>query len=122
MNRKPIRVNGHEFASIKEACQAYNVTAESVARRAAREGKTAAEVIADIRPRPTYVTRVEITFITHTGRPLKVSTIEDLKAAINRDYAQSGRIPPGEITVPLKLTVHPRITRAGGYANREKEA
>ena len=115
MNRKPIRVNGHEFASIKDACQAYNVTAESVARRAA------AEVIADIRPRPTYVTRVEITFITHTGRPLKVSTIESLKAAINRDYAQSGRIPPGEITVPLKLIVHPRITRAGGYANREKE-
>lgn len=122
MNRKPITINGRTFESISAACKAYNVTAESVARRAAREGKTAAEVIADIRPRPTYVTRVEITFITHTGRPLKVSTIEDLKAAINRDYAQSGRIPPGELIVPLKLIVHPRITRVGGYANQEKEA
>lgn len=32
MNRKPIRVNGHEFASIKDACQAYNVTAEEKGR------------------------------------------------------------------------------------------
>lgn len=122
MNRKPITINGRTFESISAACKAYNVTAESVARRAAREGKTAAEVIADIRPRPTYVTRVEITYTDHKGRPVKVGTIEALKAAINRDYAQSGRIPPGEITVPLKLIVHPRITRAGGYANREKEA
>ena len=118
MNRKPIIVNGHEFASIKDACKAYNVTAESVARRAAREGKTAAEVIADIRPRPTYVTRVEITYTDHKGRPVKVGTIDDLKAAINRDYAQSGRIPPGELIVPLKLIIHPRITPTGGYANQ----
>lgn len=122
MNRKPITINGRTFESISAACKAYNVTAESVARRAAREGKTAAEVIESIRPRPTYVTRVEITYTNHAGRPVKVSTIEDLKTAINRDYAQSGRIPPGELIVPLKLIVHPRITRAGGYANREKEA
>lgn len=118
MNRKPITINGRTFESISAACKAYNVTAESVARRAAREGKTAAEVIADIRPRPTYVTRVEITYTNHAGRPVKVSTIEDLKTAINRDYAQSGRIPPGELIVPLKLIIHPRITPAGGYANQ----